>query len=303
MKVTAITVFCDGNEHIGDWERGIETNWADLQRYNAENGTDNSFEVVLINDSPGVQPRLTGVFISNRCVKIVANRKHMGLHASRIRSLEEATGDYLIFLDQNDELQADAVVSFLAAASGAAEEAGLAVSPRVVISNLLCERKGRLLPWYDSYAYRRYVWSLPAWLDLGARVRTSSQCMIARSLIPDLWKQVVLATDGGDFSFLCLLLMEAGIGETYVEAPLVRRFVPDDFIDAEVSDAAAGEIIPVLRDEGILPEAALSRMKAGIAFRNAMRKTDIIGRFGQLFVHPILFAKNAAFRLSVAQKN
>ncbi|MDE7308347.1 MAG: glycosyltransferase, partial [Lachnospiraceae bacterium] len=64
------------------------------------------FEVIMVNDSCDVQIVLPSN-INHVDVKIFENKKNMGIQKTRINGLKHAKGDWIIFLDQDDELLAE----------------------------------------------------------------------------------------------------------------------------------------------------------------------------------------------------
>src|SRR5690606_20229250 len=73
-----------------------------------------SLELIFINDFPEetiVLPEWVGQ--SGISVKVFNNERNMGIHYSRIMGVRQATGDYVVSLDQDDTLSENYIVSQL----------------------------------------------------------------------------------------------------------------------------------------------------------------------------------------------
>ena len=131
--VSVITPFYDGNDYMMAWQDSLSDNENYLRLRNGERKTSYSMEVILVNDSPGIEPVLTGINSGKKNWRVVANKKNEGIHASRVHGLLESKGEYVIFLDQDDILRYDAVSAFLEEASRHEYE------DSVIISNALID--------------------------------------------------------------------------------------------------------------------------------------------------------------------
>lgn len=106
MKVSIITAFYKGNAYMADYKKMIRANQKNLE-------SADELEAVIINDSPEksvVLPEDGG----DCNIWIYDQKQNGGIHAARVRGLSLCTGDYVIFLDQDDRLREDAVATFIA---------------------------------------------------------------------------------------------------------------------------------------------------------------------------------------------
>ena len=128
MKVSVITAFYKGNAYMADYKRMIRANQCHLEK-------GDELEVLIINDSPEehvVLPEDGGdcnIFIYDQ-------KQNGGIHAARVRGLSLCTGDYVIFLDQDDRLREDAVATFIATMKKYQTKAD-----KVLVSNAVMEQK------------------------------------------------------------------------------------------------------------------------------------------------------------------
>ncbi len=106
MKVSIITAFYKGNAYMADYKKMIRANQKNLE-------SADELEAVIINDSPEksvVLPEDGG----DCNIWIYDQKQNGGIDAARVRGLSLCTGDYVIFLDQDDRLREDVVATFIA---------------------------------------------------------------------------------------------------------------------------------------------------------------------------------------------
>ena len=61
-------------------------------------------EFILVNDSPEEEIELETFKEYSFEYKVVVNERNMGIQKARINGLENSTGEYILFLDQDDEI-------------------------------------------------------------------------------------------------------------------------------------------------------------------------------------------------------
>ncbi|MBQ4373398.1 MAG: glycosyltransferase family 2 protein, partial [Lachnospiraceae bacterium] len=115
MKISIVTPFYEGNDYMPSYAAMLEKNEIALQQA----GLGDTMEVILVNDSPQTAVKLPGIYNGRPNWKIVKNGKNLGIQGSRVHGLQEASGDYILFLDQDDSLREDALVQFAAKAKEA----------------------------------------------------------------------------------------------------------------------------------------------------------------------------------------
>ena len=102
MKISVITPFYDGNTYMSRYQQMMLANEARLSESNRTGGSDFSMEVILVNDSPKIPVALSALYRQKENWKVLTNETNIGIHGSRVRGLSRATGDYVMFLDQDD---------------------------------------------------------------------------------------------------------------------------------------------------------------------------------------------------------
>ena len=81
----------------------IYENYKHLQSFNY------SLEFILINDSPWEKINDLNKYInySDINIKIFDNYQNLGIHRSRVNGIKQATGEYILMLDQDDFISDD----------------------------------------------------------------------------------------------------------------------------------------------------------------------------------------------------
>lgn len=299
MKVSIITPFYKGGQYMKGYQQMLEA----VERYTLSHppadGTRNSVEVIIVNDSPGVPVPLSGINAHKGSWHLIKNQKNIGIHASRIQGLAAATGDYIIFLDQDDFLREDSVCRFLEAAAADAAQDGTATSGRVFISNAVFVRRGKGENLYRTGEAKDRVWDFSTYVDVGTQIVSPGQVMLNRLSIPDFWKQHPLKNNGADDYFLWLLLLSSGTEAVYVDAPLyVHRETEHNLSDdTRVTDRSCFEFLDLLADDPGFPPKVVKRLRTMLTMKDAFRNGDIFEKIGVAFCHPVLMVKNISYKV------
>jgi len=156
-----------------------------------------SLELIFINDFPEetiVLPEWVGQ--SGISVKVFNNERNMGIHYSRIMGVRQATGDYVVFLDQDDTLSENYIVSQLQHMKDG----------EAVICNGLY-RNGEKL--YSPSNPMRDRHTFEGFLEYGYPLVSLGQLLIRRDRIPLEWldPENVMVHNGWDDAYLWALMM------------------------------------------------------------------------------------------------
>lgn len=299
MKVSIITPFYKGGRYMKGYQHMMEAVEGYTAAHPAADGEKDTVEVILVNDSPGVPIPLTGINGHKSNWHVLKNEKNMGIHYSRVHGLSAATGDYIIFLDQDDFLREDAVSRFLEAARKDAAEAGTTRSGRIFISNAVFVRSGKGENLYRTKAGKDLVWDFPTYVNVGTQIVSPGQVLLNRVLIPDFWKAHPLVKNGSDDYFLWLLLLSAGIEAVFVDAPLYVHRETDSNLsdDTRVTDASCFEFLDLLQEKEDFPQKYVSRLRTMLTMKDTFRHGDIFEKIGVTVCHPVLMFKNFVYKV------
>lgn len=292
MKVSVITPFYDGNKFIHDYENMMAANERSLMPQDV-------LEVVLVNDSPQIAIELSGIYASRPNWRIITNQKNVGIHASRIHGLSEASGDYVIFLDQDDILADDAVALMLEEARRLARESSQRLCYKVLVSNALLQQSdGTAVPWYRTDYHKRQIGRLRTYLSVGTQIISPGQCMMAKEIIPREWVTHVVTSNGADDYYLWLLLLEKGIDFEYIDETLYEHNRTGENLssDTTVTDESTYQFIDYLRESGF-NEAYLKLLDRQTRYKHNFRAGTVIDKLSLTLLNPDIFLANLVFKI------
>lgn len=196
MLVSVIVPFYKGNKYIFDLCSSIEKN----VNYLKEKQSDCLIECIIVNDSPDVNVILPdGDF--NFKIQVVYHEKNAGIQQARVTGLKYAKGDFIVFLDQDDELLDYAIF----------EEINNIDNADILICNALIENeKHETHKLYSTNGMQKNALTLNAYIFGHNRIVSPGHCMIKKTSIPIEWKQNIMEVNGSDDLFLWILMFSKG---------------------------------------------------------------------------------------------
>ncbi len=292
MKVSIITPFYNGNKYMSAYAEIIEAN-----RHHLAEGDE--LEVILVNDSPWVEVELPQSFAA--VCKVVAMEANGGIHAARVRGLAEATGDFVIFLDQDDLLAEDAVAKHLQFwRRGSKGDGANADNPgHIQVSNaLLCQKDWQSL-WYRTSYHKSLIGNLKTHLNVGNQIVSPGQCMLPISIIPQQWKENICKKNGSDDYYLWLLLLGAGVSFKYIDEPLyIHSYTGENLSsDTTLTDDSTMEFLQYLRADGSLSSNECDKIELVTKFKASFRTASKAKKLALAAAHPILILANLNFKI------
>ncbi len=153
-----------------------------------------SVELILVNDSPNEE------LIIPNCqefdIKLFKNKQNFGIQQTRVNGLEKSVGEYIIFLDQDDDLIVEHYDQQLQLISDA----------DVVVGNLYMDRNGQKEAIYKNVKQLKCMISEDYITNVVNPIISPGQCLIRRSAIPQEWKNSIMKVNGVDDWLLWILL-------------------------------------------------------------------------------------------------
>lgn len=152
-----------------------------------------NFEVLIINDSPQIPVEIPKCGFE---AKVINNAQNSGIQKSRINGLKKATGEWIIFLDQDDELVCD----------GFQRQIELTSQADVVVGNgiyMLGETEKLI---YSNGAVMSYLIQKENFLKIRNLIPSPGECLIRKEAIPVSWTENYLENNGADDWMLWILL-------------------------------------------------------------------------------------------------
>ena len=234
MKVSVITPFYKGNKYLLKYFECLRKNKENLQC---------ELEVILVNDSPEETVDVSGCGALDD--KVINLEMNSGIHFARVAGLKEASGDYVMFLDQDDLLADDALKKLVSEAEKSDAD--------LVIANATLEQKEGSVIWYRTDYHKDLVWDKDTYLKVGNQIMSPGQCLIKKSVIPSKWKENILKNNCCDDYYLWLLMIDR-VKAVYIDEPLyVHSYTGNNVsADADITYVSSMEMIHYLRrDESL----------------------------------------------------
>lgn len=195
LKISVITPIYEGNGYIESYLKNMSEAAALFSDRH------NCLEVVFVNDSPWIPIEYDNNLVDGFQLTIIENKKNFGIHKSRVNGLEHATGEYIIFLDQDDLLTAKSLRSLSSCAKG----------KDMVLGNGLFEKKETEELIFGNNMSQDFAAKHFAYKWIRDFIVSPGQCLIKKNKIPNYWKQHILKNNGTDDYLLWLLMFNDGM--------------------------------------------------------------------------------------------
>ena len=194
MVFSIITPFYKGNAYIGNIYSIAEKNAEMIQEAYPES----MVELIVVNDSPEEMVSMPDAS-DQYSFRLLNHEKNQGIHQARVTGLLACTGDFVLFLDQDDEVADD----FLLDQYRKIGDADMIIACAYYeFSN----EKGREL--YNTPGKIRKLVTYSTYLKGHDQIASPGQCLIRRTSIPKEWTENIMTVSGADDFFLWILMFE-----------------------------------------------------------------------------------------------
>lgn len=153
-------------------------------------------EVVFVNDSPDESIKLPETIFKNVNIVIYNNIINLGIHKTRCKGLTLSSGNWIVFLDQDDELVAD----------GFSTQIVMANAADIVVGNGLYQCGTKRTKIFKNKQTMNYLIQKERFVEIRNLIPSPGECLIRKDAIPEVWIQQPLNNNGADDWFLWLLL-------------------------------------------------------------------------------------------------
>lgn len=298
MKVSIITAFYHGNTYMQQYVRCIAANRRHLKESDC-------LEVILVNDSPE-DDVLLPEGAESRDIRVLSQRRNGGIHSARILGLRACSGDYVMFLDQDDLLAENAISAHLDAMERRRmqmEKEGKDFGELlpVTVSNAMLEQAdGSRLLWYRSPYHKRCIGRYPVYLKVGTQIISPGQCLVPARQIPDVWKDNICKTNGADDYYLWLLLLAAKTPFFLVDEPLYFHAYTGENLsnDTKKMDASTLEFSSYLKKAPCVSGDDIRLLMRQVSYKAHFRSGGIKEKIVETMKNPDLFWANFMFKLA-----
>lgn len=186
-KVSVIIPMYKGNSYISHLLDMLEENWKSANKTGSV-----SMEMVLVNDFPAERLEIEKKRMNHVSLVKVINKQNSGIHFSRVQGLLYSSGDYILFLDQDDSISPVYIREQIAEM----RDADAVICNGRNLGNLIYRNKEELDRAVEKMEY----------LKGSNRILSPGQVLIRKSAIPEEWVQNILIKNGADDYFLWMLM-------------------------------------------------------------------------------------------------
>lgn len=255
-KVSVIIPIYKGNSFIRNLINMLEENWKTVNEIEAV-----SMELILVNDYPIEKMEVERQWLNNiSCVEI-ENKQNSGIHFSRVQGLLHSSGEYVLFLDQDDTISPVYM-----------REQLLALENNDAI---ICNGKNRSDLIYGNLEELNRAVEKEGYREGANRIVSPGQVLLKKSAIPEEWVSNILARNGADDYFLWLLMFSKNRKIKIQNKVLYWHLISD--VNASKNrdemDRSVLEMASIARKLGFL---SLEEEKQIEKSRNQMKKAEII---------------------------
>lgn len=203
MDVSVIVPFYKGNKYINNVLRMLKDN--------AENAMGVTIEAIVVNDSPEINIEIDTALVEGYELNVVEHKKNMGIQQARITGINAARGEYVLMLDQDDEIERNTIKSQYNMVKG---------KDAVVANGYSQNAAGEKFALFKSHHQMEYVNNFPFFFYYGNVIASPGLCMIKKSLLPELWLSNIMVENGADDWLLWVDFLNRGckfvINEEYL---------------------------------------------------------------------------------------
>jgi glycosyltransferase involved in cell wall biosynthesis len=262
MRLSVIVPFYQGHKYIVDLIKMTEVC---TERLNDQS----TVELILSNDCP--KEKIAKINTSDNIDVVVVNTNiNRGIHGARVEGLSYCTGDYVVFLDQDDKISPDYFRSQIAALADAdavvcrARENGQEVYNRTV-------------PFTKTIDYENVV-------SIGNTIVSPGQVLMRKEAVSDIWKRNLLKNNGVDDWFLWICMMQEGCRFVLNEDILFEhRIEGNNFSwNSRKMLLSEKEMLEIIKTESILNSVMLEKLENLIASEQ-QRYISILEKYRKLF--------------------
>ena len=190
MDVSVIIPFYKGHKYLSNLERMLEANYRNINEY--------SMEVLFVNDYPE-DILVLDTSIYKYEVHVINNITNVGIHRSRLIGLENSKGEFILFLDQDDEIDDTLIVNQL-------QKIKKSGADIMITNGLYMNPDGSKHLIYKNNKHLNCCKDINCYICFTNPIVSPGQALIRRDAIPDEWKGHFFSENGADDFYLWLLM-------------------------------------------------------------------------------------------------
>lgn len=204
--ISVITPLYCGNKYLSGLHRMINNNVESLRKSNINIPV----QFIVVNDSPWEKINEKAQYSSFE-YNVVKYPENKGIHGARVSGLSKATGEYILFLDQDDEITDDCLLHHYLNIGDSDIDVGNAWIEQP-------NSKKKLL--YNNNFQFKKVTMIKVYAKSYNQIVSPGQCLIKKTSIPEEWKHFKIKTNGSDDLMLWIILLDRNAKFSISKKPL-----------------------------------------------------------------------------------
>lgn len=236
------------------------------------NKTEYSFEVLFVNDAPDAP--ITQTFSKTSLNVIVMNtNNNVGIHGARVKGLKRSTGEFILFLDQDDHIKPEYFSSQL-----------LFIGENDAV---VCQAIHANENFYLDYGTFKKMICKDFILGKWNSIVSPGQVLIRKKSIPTIWTENILKYNGADdwFLWLCMIAEKCQISLNYnilYEHVIQKANASDDHVSMLQSEQ---EVIQVIKEKEIFSDEDLNLLVTGFLKKHVARMEGLYKKIDSVCKH------------------
>lgn len=285
MDISVVVPFYKGNDYLPRLLKSLVTSSARANQLGI------TTEIIIVNDSPEIEVLVPEQYKNSVC--IITNERNRGIQYSRINGLKKAKGIFILFIDQDDELTPQALISNY-------NEIGMA---DVVIGNgnfVYKDKKQeskRLI--YLKKRYQKKAASEIPYLYVRDLIVSPGHCLIRKSAIPQEWKDNIMKKNGADDYLLWLLMFnnERKFSVNYDVVYIHHDSGENLSFNVKNMKQSFNELISILNRDENYPSKSSNVLERQYFYKSLLVERKIFLLIMRSIIDPVIFIYNLYFRL------
>lgn len=271
--ISVIIPYYKGNKYIPKIIEMINKNVSLLQN--------KTVELIIVNDSPELPIDFNKQACQGYSVKLITNQKNQGIHRTRVNGLEHSEGKYVLFLDQDDEISDDALLTQLNS---------IGDSDAVIGNGYYEDSEMNKIALYKNKKQLGFVNRVSFYFYFGNVIASPGLSLIKKNAIPNLWKTTFMKTNGADDWLLWVSFLLDGKSfalnskKIYVHKNVGHNTSDDDNLMLNSSSEGLDILIKSYKVPSYLISAYRNRLKMR---RQIVEGASISNKLFRYFLHPM----------------
>lgn len=288
--ISIITPFYNGNKYLKQLFCTLEDNYNTLK----SKFPHSEMELVIVNDSPEIPVDLDLVNVKFE-YRVITQECNLGIHQARVTGINNCRGDYILFLDQDDELLEDAIARQFELLTD--KNADMVIC-NAYMESADCNRD--LL--YKTRTDFNILHDLEFFLKSHNIIKSPGQCLIKKTSIPPEWKKYIMKKNGADDLFLWILMFEKKSKVVINKDPLyIHRYTGENLSDSEEKmNISSLEMVDFLREIDYVPSVDVDCLKRSCEFSLKFKTGTLFCRVKSAFENIDLFIYLAFYKIKRA---